>query len=134
MKKLKRALISAVTACTCACATLGYVGEMPNEADAATTGTSVHILNVSNLPNIYYGTSLSVLIQHNGTNILVDAGTELAGSPEIVEQYLKGQGVEKIDLLPSVLPMEYVHHLHSCGTSTSPSEERHSSNRQLRAS
>lgn len=97
MKKLKRALISAVTACTCACATLGYVGEMPNEADAATTGTSVHILNVSNLPNIYYGTSLSVLIQHNGTNILVDAGTELAGSPEIVEQYLKGQGVEKID-------------------------------------
>ena len=58
----------------------------------------------------YYGTSLCVLIQHDGVNILIDAGVQKTvprpdmganatqkGSPEVVEAYLEAQGVEKID-------------------------------------
>ena len=69
-------------------------------------GTSVHFINVSNLRSAYgatgyYGTSLCVLIQHDGVNILIDAGVQATvprpdmgagatqvGSPELVEEYL----------------------------------------------
>lgn len=80
-------------------------------------GTSVHFINVSNLRSAYgatgyYGTSLCVLIQHDGVNILIDAGVQATvprpdmgagatqvGSPELVEEYLQEQGVEKIDYM-----------------------------------
>ena len=60
--------------------------------------TQVHIINVNETGD-YGGTALSCLVQYNNQVILIDGGTPNEGSYTRIINFMKAQGVEKIDYL-----------------------------------
>lgn len=60
--------------------------------------TQVHMLNVNETGD-YSGTALSCLVQYNNQVILIDGGTPNAGSYTRIIDFMKAQGIEKIDYL-----------------------------------
>jgi len=93
LKKIMALIVSAVL-----CFSVGCNTPPETSPPSTETGTSIHFINVSNITD-YYGTSMCVLIRHNGKTVLIDAGTEIPASEQIVKNYLQSEGVTKIDHL-----------------------------------
>ena len=75
-------------------------GSVAADANGITKATSLHFINVNTkLAGENDCTANSVLIQHNGKNILIDTGIYYESSKEKVVEYLKKQGVQKVDYL-----------------------------------
>lgn len=80
-----------------------YEGIIESETTGEGTGAQVHILNISEGEEVLAvdgrGNALSVLLTYEDKNILIDAGR--SQTQEIVANYLKSQGVEKLDYIIS---------------------------------